>query len=138
AVELGAACGSYVPAAKRAFKLFDLRLARVEEHYALQIRQSDSLIAKQHRNRSAANRGSSGHALIFIRATDIDRQVSKSGREDIRRDSAEDTQIHPACDLQTVMAGRRGGHRALQPHVGARAGELSGVKTNFVGPEVDH
>ena len=115
-----------------------MRLARIKENYTLQICQSDSLIAKEDRNRSAAYRRSSGHALIFIGATNIDRQVGKSGGENIRRDAAQDAQIHSAFDLQTVMAGRGRGHGALQCHVGARAGELSSVKTNFVGPEVDY
>src|SRR5258706_8413482 len=89
--ELSAARCGYLSAAQGARQLFNLRLARIKEDCAGEICQLDALVAEQYGNRRIVNRSTACHALVFVSATDIDCQHRNAGRENIGRETTENS-----------------------------------------------
>src|SRR2546430_3931790 len=102
--ELSAASRAYVATAQRSFQAFNLRLTGIKKNDAVEICQLNALVSEQNGYGSSVNRCSAGHSLVFVGATDSNRQYRNTRREDIGRDAAENAQVDLSIHGQSVTS----------------------------------
>src|SRR5688572_2379385 len=137
AFEQRAAAGGNAPAANRAARGIELRLVGGESHRGCQVRNGPALVSEQQRDGAVVDGCGPNHARIFVGAVDANRDYGSAGREEVRRNAVQYTQIQIAVDVQVLFAAGAARDCPVEHDVRAWSGEARRLEIDLVRIESD-